>query len=409
MTVRRAVITGIGLITPAGRVKTEISDNLLAGTSFIKEIDRFDASAYASRHAGLVTGLEADTIFSKRLTKKLDRFSHFALIASDDAIKDAGLDLSTEDKNRIGISFGNAIGGWEFAERELRELHLHGLREVSPYQATAWFPAAPQGQVSIYYGLKGYSKTMISDIASSHLAIDCAARAIMMNRADVMLAGGTEAPISPYALLCCNASGETSTSGNYRPFDRSHDGYVIAEGAAVVIVEEYERARARGARIYAEIAGFGHTSDGLSFDQPDVTGAGLSRAMNMALAAAGVGSGEIDYIMPSGNGGAVYDKAEAAALCSVFGDGLNSTRIGVPKAAFGNLLGASGAVDAAIACLAIESGSASAHTGCMTPDDGAEAFKDSGVSINKSIKNVLINSVGRGGVNTCLVLKVCVQ
>ena len=263
---RRAVITGIGVVSPAGNSPEELFDRLTSGEGFTSEISRFDASRYPSRHAGLVSDPGGEEIFSKRLLKKLDRFSHMALTASDGAIKDSGINLDGEDKNRVGIAFGNALGGWSFAEEELRDLWTHGLREVSPYQATAWFPAAPQGQISIFYGIKGFSKTIISDIASSHLAISYAARAIQTGKADVMLAGGTEAPVSPYALLCCNTSGELSLTGSYRPFSKGRDGYIIGEGAAVLVIEEMEKAVARGARIYAEVKGFGHTSDGDSSD-----------------------------------------------------------------------------------------------------------------------------------------------
>ena len=405
MSNKRVVITGIGVVSPAGRRLDDFMENILSGTSFLKEIDRFDASAYPSRHAGMLEQLDADDTFPKRMLKKLDRFSHMALLAADDAINDSGIDIESEDKERIGIILGNALGGWAFAEEELRDLHRLGVREVSPYQATAWFPAAPQGQISINYGLKGFGKTIISDIASSHLAINYAARAIMSGRADVVLAGGTEAPVSPYALLCCNTSGELSLAGKYKPFDRSRDGYVIGEGSAILMVEEMERAKKRGARIYAEIAGFGHTSDGISPTGHDPEGKGIARAMKAAIDGSGIKPDDIQYILPAATGGLNSDEGEAMALGRLFGESLiSSVSVGAPKTLFGNLLGASGAVDAAIACLAIERGEAPITMGCADPEAGWRWSKDYGVVVFKEIENVMINSIGRGGVNASLVL-----
>ena len=401
----RAVITGVGVVSPAGRKLDEFFDNVISGTGFLKEIDRFDASRYPSRHAGIIRQLDAEEVFSKRMLKKLDRFSHMALLAADDAINDSGIDIESEDKERIGIILGNALGGWAFAEEELRDLHRLGVREVSPYQATAWFPAAPQGQISINYGLKGFGKTIISDLASSHLAINYAARAIMSGRADVVLAGGTEAPVSPYALLCCNTSGELSLTGNYKPFDRSRDGYIIGEGSAILMVEELERALKRGARIYAEITGFGHTSDGISPTGHDPEGKGIARAMNAAIDGAGINADNIQFILPAATGGMNSDEGEARAMNNIFGKSLNaSISVGVPKTLFGNLLGASGAADTAIACLAMERGIVPITMGCIDPETGWRWAKDYGVAVFREIENVMVNSIGRGGVNASLVL-----
>jgi len=402
---RRVVITGIGVVSPAGRGEVEFFDNLLEGRDFVKEIDHFDASLYPARHAGRVERLD-DEVFSKRLIKKLDRFSHLALVASDDAINSSRLDLKTCDMERIGIVLGNALGGWGFAEVELRDLYQQGLREVSPYQATAWFPAAPQGQVSIHCGIKGFAKTIISDTASSLLALGYAARAVKTGKADVILAGGVEAPLTPYALLCCNTSGEMSVSGRYRPFDRDRDGYVIAEGAAVLVVEEYEHAVARGAKVYAEVSGFSHTSDGVHPTDPDPEGRGIARAMQAALDAAGLKASEIDYLLPAGLGGIKSDKGEALAINSIFAASLgNGLSVGVPKSLYGNALGASGALDAATALIAMERGTAPTHTGCGTPDEGCGWVNGSGMVVEKDIRTALINSVGRGGVNTSIVLR----
>ncbi len=397
---RRAVITGIGVVSPAGNTPEEFFDGLLSGKNFIGEIDRFDASRYPSRHAGLVSDVGGEEVFSKRLIKKLDRFSHMALSASDAALKDSGINLDTEDKNRIGIAFGNALGGWSFAEEELRDLWTRGLREVSPYQATAWFPAAPQGQVSIFYGLKGFSKTIISDIASSHLAIAYAARAVKMGRADVMLAGGTEAPVSPYALLCCNTSGELSRTGNYRPFCKSRDGYIIGEGAATLVVEEMGRAVARGARIYAEIKGFGHTSDGMHPIIPDESGEGIARAMTLAIREANIAASGIGMVVPSSNAGRYADLSEGRALSGIFGSEVNKLPFYSPKPQTGNSLGASGAIDTVFACMALSR----METPMLCVDNPEFDFFRRGGQEKLTERNIIINSIGRGGINACLLI-----
>ena len=392
----------MGIVSPAGNDPGSFFENVLHGRSFIGEISRFDASRYPSRKAGLVNGFDKDALFSKRLIKKLDRFSHMALVASDSAIRHSGINLEAEDKDRIGIIIGNALGGWGFAEEELRELYVRGLREVSPYQATAWFPAAPQGQVSIHYGIRGFSKTIISDLASSHLAIDYAARAILTGKADIVLAGGAEAPVSPYALLCCNTSGELSVSGRYRPFDKDRDGYVIGEGAAIFVVEELSHARARNAPVLAEIKGFGHTSDGIDPVKPDPSGRGLARAMQNAIDIAGLNAVDIDYLLPAATAGRLTDAAEALAIRAVFGERAGGLPMGMPKALFGNLLGASGALDAAAACIAIGRGAMPDMPAQNPEEEWGWLSRNAGD--NRKIKTVMINSIGRGGVNACLVL-----
>jgi len=400
MTTPRAVITGIGAITPAGLNISDTFDSVIEGRSNLREIDRFDASKYPSRHAGLIDGFTPGKKFNRRLLKKLDRFSHLSLQAADDALGDAGIDMQGEDPERVGIVIGNALGGWGFAEVELRDLWMGGVREVSAYQATAWFPAAPQGRISIFYGIRGFAKTIISDIASSHLAISYAMRAIKTGKADVIMAGGVEAPISPYALLCCNTSGELSTDGSYLPFDRSRDGYIIGEGAGILVIEERGRALKRGAKIYAELTGFGHTSDGVDAVKPDVSGESLAHAMRLAIQRSGVDN--IDYLMPAGMAGKEYDASESNAIASVFGG--DTPAAGVPKSLFGNIIGASGAVDVAIGCMAMNRGIAPAYTGCNDPDEGCGWAASDSNYVERNISNVMVNSIGRGGVNASLVL-----
>src|SRR4030042_1247453 len=222
----KGAVTGLGIVAPSGIGRRQFWANIKSGRSFVKEITRFDAAKYPSHIAGQIDDLEKYGHVSERLLKKIDAFSHMALIASELALQDAGIDIKKEDPNMVGIFLGNAIGGWLYAETELRDLYIEGREGGSPYMAYAWFPAAPQGQISIYYGIKGFSKTVVADRASSLMAIGYARKVLSKNKLNFILAGGMEAPVTPYALLCCNTDGGISTDNQrpteaYRPFDRN--------------------------------------------------------------------------------------------------------------------------------------------------------------------------------------------
>src|SRR3989338_8284567 len=257
----KIAITGLGVISPSGIDKRKFWANVKAGRSAVEKITRFDASKYPSHIAGMVHDLDAYSNVSSRLLKKIDVFSHMALVASEMAIEDAQLDLSKENLKRAGIFMGNAIGGWLYGETELRDLYMEGREGVSPFLASAWFPAAPQGQISIHYGMKGFSKTLVADRASSLMAIAYGARTLNRGKNDFILAGGMEAPVTPYASLCCNTSGMLTTNNDkpataYRPYDKNRDGFAIAEGAGVVILESPSRAKKRNVPINAYFIGY---------------------------------------------------------------------------------------------------------------------------------------------------------
>ncbi len=408
---KHVVITGIGIVSPAGIGKDEHWRNISSGNSFVSEITKFDAGKYPSRIAGQINGnLDNFNTFPKRLLKKIDRFSHLALLASEFAIADAKLNLDAESKERIGVFIGNAIGGWEFAEVELRDLYIGGLKEVSPYQATAWFPAAPQGQISIYYGLLGYSQTIIADSASSLLSIGSAYRTIQEGEADIILAGGSESPISPYGLLCCNTSGVlTQRNENpqkaYSPFDKNRDGFAIGEGAGIVILESFEHAGKRGAKIYGEVTGFSMTNDGIHPTKQDIEGRQLSRAMQIAIKEAGIAAGDIDYICANGSATKDGDIAETKAIKAVFGKKAYKMPISAPKSAIGNLLGAAGAVDAATTLLAMENSFVPPTVNLEDKDNVCDLDYTALKGKGHGIKTALINSQGRGGVNAVMVIR----
>jgi 3-oxoacyl-(acyl-carrier-protein) synthase len=405
----KIAITGLGVVAPSGIGRRQFWANIKSGRSFIKEITRFDASQYPSHIAGQIDDLEKYSHVSERLLKKIDMFSHMALVASELALQDAGIDIKNEDLNLVGIFLGNAIGGWLYAETELRDLYIEGREGVSPYMASAWFPAAPQGQVSIYYGIKGFSKTVVADRASSLMALGYARKVLSKDKLNLILGGGTEAPVTPYALLCCNTYGGLSKDNlhpqnAYRPFDKKRSGFVIAEGAGIMVMESIERAKSRNANINALITGYGTTCDGRDRINPDVDGRELARAIKMALDDAGVNPNEIDYISLDGLAVDIWDKSEVLALKSVFGGALKDIPVSCPKSMFGNLLGASGAIDSIIAILAMEHNLVPPTINLDDPDPNGLNYVKNQVKEHK-INKALIISRGRGGINSALILE----
>jgi len=405
----KITVTGIGVVTPSGIGKRQFWANIKSGRSFIKEITRFDASKYPSHIAGQIDDLEKYSHVSERLLKKIDAFSHMALISAELALQDAGIDIKNEDPNLVGIFLGNAIGGWLYAETELRDLYIEGREGVSPYMASAWFPAAPQGQVSIYYGIKGFSKTVVADRASSLMAVGYARKVLSKNKLNLILSGGMEAPVTPYALLCCNTYGALSKNNAhpqeaYRPFDKKRDGFVIAEGAGIVVMEPVERAKERGAKILAYISGYGTTCDGVNRINPASDGKELARAINMALNDAGVSAEEIDYISLDGLAVDIWDNSEIEAIKAVFGKRAQEIPMSCPKSMFGNLLGASGAVDMIATILAMENSLIPPTLNLDEPATNGLNFVR-GKAEEQRIDKALVISRGRGGINSALVIE----
>jgi len=405
----KIAITGIGVVSPSGIGKRQFWANIKSGRSFIKKITRFDAEKYPSHIAGQVDDLEKYTHLSERLLKKIDVFSHMALIASEMALQDAGIDIKNEDPGLVGIFLGNAIGGWLYAETELRDLYLEGREGVSPYMASAWFPAAPQGQVSIYYGIKGFSKTVVSDRASSLMALGYAKKVLSKDKLNMILGGGMEAPVSPYALLCCNTYGALSKNNDnpqaaYRPFDKQRNGFVIGEGSGIVVMEPVARAQKRGANILGYISGYGTSCDGVDRINCAADGRQLARAINNALIEAQANVDEINYISLDGLAVNLWDDSEINALKLVFGERLKDIPISCPKSMFGNLLGASGAVDMITTLLAMEHSLVPVTLNLDAPSMNGLNFVTREAKEYK-IGKALIISRGRGGINAVLVVE----
>jgi 3-oxoacyl-(acyl-carrier-protein) synthase len=406
----KIAITGLGIISPSGIDKRVFWSNIKAGRSAVEKIERFDASLYPSRIAGQVKELEGYSNVSSRLLKKIDLFSHMALVASQLALEDAKINITDENLKRVGIFMGNAIGGWLYAETELRDMYLEGREGVSPFMASAWFPAAPQGQISINYGIKGFSKTIVADRASSLMAIGYAARTINRGKCDFILAGGMEAPVSPYALLCCNTSGMLTENNDhpktaYRPFDKNRDGFAIAEGAGVLTLEPQSRIAKRGAHVYANIIGYGTTTDAVNRIEPNRDAIQLGRAIKIALDDAGLLPQDIDYICADGAGTQIGDATETKAIKNVFGEYTRKVVVSAPKSIYGNMLGASGVLDVITTVLAMEHNIIPPTINYETPDPECDLNYCINKAQQKVIKNAMIINRGRGGINCILILQ----
>lgn len=417
----KVVITGMGVISPFGVGSEILWDKLMTAETGLKEITSFDTSHIQCRVGGQLSDFRPESYLSSRVVRKIDRFSTLGLIAAQQALQDAAL-LAANKKptwsqqegggDRTGVMVGNNLGGWEFAERELRNLWELGPREVSPYMATAWFPAAVQGNISIQFGIKGIGRTFLNDRASGAFALIHAAECLVRGRADIMLAGGSEAPFSPYAALCYETSGLMSTkaingSANvYRPFDTAHDGLVAAEGAAFFVLEREEDARKRGARVYAEIAGWATTHDGQDFVHPAREGQRYADAMTRAMTRAGVDATEIDCIFAAGSAVPDEDISETRAIHLALGKSAPDVPVSTPKSAFGNLFGAAMPVDLAIALLAIQANviPATLHLDQPAP----ECDLDYVPRIPRPVEHLntcILNARGIGGSNAAVVVK----
>jgi len=406
----KIAITGIGIVSPSGMDKRKFWSNVSHGRSAVEKITRFDASKYASHIAGHVHELDAYSNVSSRLLKKIDLFSHMALVASELALQDAKIDLQQENLERAGIFMGNAIGGWLYAETELRDMYIEGREGVSPFMASAWFPAAPQGQVSIHYGIKGYSKTVVADRASSLMAIAYAAKTLNRGKNDFILAGGMEAPVTPYALLCCNTSGQLTHKNDtpstaYRPFDKTRDGFAIAEGAGIVILEPQDRVKKRNAHVYANIIGYGTTTDGVDRIDPAKDGKELASAIRIALDDAQLEPSQIDYICLDGAGTPLGDVTETMAIKQVFNGKASKIPCSAPKSVFGNMLGACGALDVITTVLAMEHSIVPPTINLTKPDPECDLDYVPNKAQSKEIKSALVINRGRGGINCALILQ----
>jgi 3-oxoacyl-[acyl-carrier-protein] synthase II len=407
---RRVVITGIGAVTPVGTGAAQFYEGLRAERSGVRTITRFDPSAFRSHNAAEVDDFRADDFMEAKRAKRLDRFSQFAVACTRQALDDAEIDLAREDRERIGAMMGSALGGSRFAEQQLGVFLREGIRAVDPTLALTVFGGAASCNIAIEFGVTGPNSTNSMSCASGTMAVGDGFRLVRDGYADIMLCGGAEAPLAPlcfgaFAIIRAMSTRNDDPAGASRPFDRDRDGFVMGEGASVLVLEEYERARARGARIYAEVLGYGCTNDAHHMTAPRPDGAQAARAMQRALADANVQPGEIGYVNAHGSSTPLNDPTETRAIKQVFGTDAARIPVSSTKGYYGHALGASGAIELATCALALHHGWLPPTLNLQHPD--AECDLDYVPRAGRAVRveHVMSNSFGFGGINASIVMR----
>ncbi|MBE3587197.1 MAG: beta-ketoacyl-ACP synthase II [Thermoanaerobacteraceae bacterium] len=406
----RVVVTGLGVISPVGTGVEPFWSNLTAGKSGVGLITRFDASAYSTRFAAEVKDFDPARYIDKKEARRMDRFTQFALAAAGMALEDAGLDLEQVDRDRVGVILGSGIGGIETLEEQHQVLLTRGPGRISPFFIPMMIANMGAGQIAIAYRLRGCNLTTTSACASSAHAVGDAFRVLQRGEADVMITGGSEAPITPLAVAGFCSMKALSTRNDEpekasRPFDAGRDGFVIAEGAAILILETLEHAVKRGARIYAEVAGYGTSCDAYHITAPDPEGGGAALSMRLALLDAGVAPETVDYINAHGTSTPLGDKLETAAIKQVFGDHAQKLAVSSTKSMTGHLLGAAGGLEAVACVLAIDRGVIPPTINYEEPDPECDLDYVPNRSREFPVKTALSNSFGFGGHNATLLFR----
>jgi 3-oxoacyl-[acyl-carrier-protein] synthase II len=404
---RRVVITGLGVISPLGLDAPSTWEALLAGKSGIGPITGFDASAFSSRIAGEVHGFVPENYIDRKEVKKMDTFIHFAIAASKEAMADSGLIVDAGNAERVGVYIGSGIGGLHLHESTHREYLERGPRRISPFFIPAMIINLAAGQVSILFGAKGPNLAVATACATGNHAIGEAMRLIREDYADVMIAGGTDAGVTPLALGGFCAMKALSTRNDApekasRPFDAERDGFVMGDGAGILILEERSQAIARGARIYAELAGYGLSGDAYHISAPSESGEGAARAMRGALKDAGLPPDAIDYINAHGTSTPVGDRVETLAVKAVFGDHAKKVAFSSTKSMTGHLLGAAGGLESAITTLAVRDCVVPPTINYEHPDPDCDLDCVPNVARRQPVRAALNNSFGFGGTNASL-------
>ncbi|MCL1074902.1 beta-ketoacyl-ACP synthase II [Shewanella dokdonensis] len=410
MTKRRVVITGLGLVTPLGNTVDSSWQALLAGKSGIAPITKFDASAFASRISGSVKDFDAEQYISKKDARKMDLFMQYGMAAGIQAFEDAGLDMEKEDPTRVGTAIGAGMGGMGLIEQNHTAYMEGGPRKISPFFVPSTIINMIAGHLSIKYGMTGPNFAITTACTTGVHNIGFAARTIAYGDADVMLAGGAEDVTCPLGVGGFSAAKALSTRNDdptaaSRPWDKDRDGFVIGDGAGIVVLEEYEHAKARGAKIYAEINGFGMSSDAFHMTSPPADGAGAALAMVNAVKDAGIALAQIGYINAHGTSTPAGDKAEAAAVKSVFGEQAYKVMVSSTKSMTGHLLGAAGAVETIFTALALKEQVVPPTINLDNPDEGCDLDFVPHTARQTQLEYALCNSFGFGGTNGSLLLK----
>jgi 3-oxoacyl-[acyl-carrier-protein] synthase II len=410
MELKRAVVTGVGALTSIGLDKDEFWRNCKAGVSGIAPITGFDAAGFAVTIAGELKGFNVEDYVDKIEARKMDRFVHLAVAASDMAIKDAALDLGAEDRRRIGVLIGSGVGGISTLEAQHTNLMTKGPSRVSPFFVPMMIADMAPGIVSMRHGLKGPNFATVSACASGAHAIGEAFRMLQMGSADVMVAGGAEAAVSPmtvagFASMKALSRRNDEPGRASRPFDRDRDGFVLGEGAGVLVMETLEHARARGATAYAEIVGYGVSADAHHMTAPDPEGEGAARSMSLALEDAGIGPADISYINAHGTSTPYNDKIETIAIKKVFKEHAYKIPVNSTKSMVGHLLGAAGAVELVVCILSVRDGVVHPTVNLENADPECDLDYVPGRARNVAVRAALSNSFGFGGHNASIVVK----
>jgi 3-oxoacyl-[acyl-carrier-protein] synthase II len=406
---RRVAITGIGALTPIGITRDALWDGLRAHRSAIRPVTRFDASIYRSQIAAEIDFHPSDFIEERRV-RRLDRFGQFTVACGRLAIEDSGLNLAAEDLERVGSMMGSALGGVGFAEEQFAVFMNEGIKNVAVTLATNVFAGAASCNIAIEFGAQGPNSTNAMSCASGTMAIGEGFRQIRDGYADVMICGGVEAPLNQlcygaFSIIRAMSTRNDAPNRASRPFDRERDGFVMGEGAAILVLEEYEHAKARGAHIYAEVSGYAFCNDAHHMTAPRPDGSQAARAMRGALKDAAINPHEIEYVNAHGSSTPLNDPTETRAIKSVFGDHAAKLQVSSTKAYYGHALGASGAMEAAICALSIEREWLPPTLNLEHPDDGCDLDYIPTTGRAASVDYVLSNSFGFGGINAALVLQ----
>ena len=410
MSRRRVVVTGLGIISPVGNGVPEAWKNILAGTSGITRITRFDASAFTSQIAGEVKGFDPAQVLSVKEARRFDTFIHYGFAAAIEAIKDSGLDFDREQREQVGVCIGSGIGGLPLIEETHKTMLASGPRKISPFFIPGSIINLIAGQLSIMYGLKGPNLALVTACTTANHCIGDAGRLIEYGDADVMVAGGSEACISPLGLGGFCAARALSTRNDdpaaaSRPWDKDRDGFVLGEGSGVLVLEEFEHARKRGAKVYCELAGYGMSADAHHITAPCEDGEGAVRCMNNALRNAGLNHDQVNYINAHGTSTPLGDVAETVAVKNCFGDYARKLAISSTKSMTGHLLGAAGGVEAVFSALAVREQVAPPTINLTQPDPECDLDYVPNAARKMTIDVAVSNSFGFGGTNGSLVFR----
>ena len=404
---RRVVITGIGALTPIGTGAEGLWEGLKRRESAVQKISRFDPSPFRTRIAAQVNDFEPTDYMDRQRVKRTERYAQFSIAASRMAIEDAGLDPAAEDPDRVGVLMGSALGGVAYGEGQFTSYVQNGVRGVDPMLALAVYNGAASCNVAIEFGFTGPNSTNGMSCASGAIAVGDGWRAIRDGDADVVLAGGVETPLAPlcygaFAIIRAMSTRNDDPARASRPFDRERDGFVMGEGACVLVLEEYGHAKARGARIYAEVLGYGTSNDAHHMTAPRPDGAQGARAMATALRTGGVAPEQVDYVNAHGSSTPLNDSTESRIIRSVLGEHADAVVVSGTKGYHAHCLGATGAIEAAISALVIQRGWVPPTLNLEEPGEECDLAYATGAGAARNVRYAVSNSFGFGGINAAL-------